>query len=100
MDSPPTAIPWYKADVIRGLLAILVSQLMARIAAQYHINFALFGLNADVVVQWIMDGLSTVALGYTAHARAAKPLPQLTLTQTSANKANAPLVEPPQEKPQ
>lgn len=84
----PAAIPWYRSAVLRGILTIIVTQLISRITAQYHIDASLFGLNIADVVNWLMDAISAGAAAYAVHGRVAKPVPPVTLTKTDADKAN------------
>jgi hypothetical protein len=82
------AIPWYKSRILQALLTVVVTQVAAKISAQYHIDFVVLGLDANSVVQWLMDVISAGAVAYATHARVAKPTPPITLTQTGADKAN------------
>lgn len=101
MDSPPTAIPWYHSQMFHGLLIIVVSRVLAHLGAQYHIDFAALGLTPEQVADYITDAVAAVGVAYIARARITqKSAPAITLTKAAAVKANAPLVEPPQEKPQ
>lgn len=89
--SDVTAIPFYKSRILQGLLTIVVTQVIAKVTAQYHIDFAVLGLTADNIVQWIMDGISAGAVYWATHARVAPQVPippVVTLTQTGADKAN------------
>lgn len=83
------AIPWYRSRILQGLLTILVTQVAAKVAAQFHINFALFGLDVNSIVQWLMDLSSAGALAYATHARTTKPVPPVTLTKAEATAVNA-----------
>lgn len=74
-------IPFYRSAVLRGLLAAVFSQVLARVAAQYHINFALFGVDANSLASWTLDAISGIAIYYAAHARVTKPLPPVTFTK-------------------
>lgn len=88
----PAAIPWYKSAVFRGFLTAFFTQVIARIAAKYHIDIgvlASFGINVDFLVQLTLDGLSTAAGAYALHGRAVKTLPAITLTKKQADAANA-----------
>jgi hypothetical protein len=92
------AVVWYKSRILQSLLTIVVTQIIAKVTAQYHIDFAVLGLTADNIVQWIMDGISAAAVYWATHARVAPQVPippVVTLTQTGADKANiAPLFSP------
>ncbi len=85
----PAALPWYRSAVLQGILTVIVTQLIGRVQAKYHVDLSVFGLNVNDIVSWAMDALSAAALAYAAHARVAKPLPAITGTQASADKANA-----------
>lgn len=85
------AIPWYRSRILQGLLTIVVSQVIAKVTAQYHIDFAVLGLTADNIVQWIMDGISAGAVYWATHARVALSVPipaVVTFTQSAADQAN------------
>lgn len=83
------AIPWYRSAVLQGILTALAAQLLARVKAKYHLDFAVYGVTADAAAQWALDAISAAAIAYAAHGRVAKPLPALTLTRGAANAANA-----------
>jgi hypothetical protein len=82
------AIPWYRSHILQGILTVVVTQLIAKITALWHINFALFGLDVNSIVEWLMNIISAAAVAYATHARATKPIPPITFTQTGADKAN------------
>lgn len=82
-------IPWYKSNVLRGLLMIVVSQVIAHIAQVYHVDFGL--LNAANIVDWLMDLISAFGVWYAANSRISHPTPPI------QGSKQAPLVPP--EKP-
>lgn len=115
IPAPPAAIPWYKTAVIRGILIAFFTQVIARVAGRYHIDIAglsALGINADMLAQMTLDGISAMAGAYAIHGRVIKPLPAVTLTQKKADVENAaakidsgggnsaaPLSQPPESKP-
>ena len=88
-QTAPAAIPWYHSAILRGILAAFFTQILARIASTYHIDLSLWGLNVDTCVQIALDGISAAALAYATHARTVKPIPQVTLTKSTADAINA-----------
>jgi hypothetical protein len=92
MNDEPS-IPWYKSRILQGILTIVVTQLIAKITGMWHIDFAVLGLDVNSIVEWLMNIISAAAVAYATHARATKPIPPITLTQTGADKAN--LTAPP-----
>lgn len=85
-DVTPAAIPWYKSSVISGVLTIVVTQALSRLSTRYHIDFALFGLNVSVIVNWLMDLISAGAAYFVLQARRTqKTAPVVTLTQKAAD---------------
>jgi hypothetical protein len=86
--APPVAIPWYKSAVLRGLIAIVVAQLITKAQARYHINFSVFGLDTNSIVDWVMNSISGLAVAYAVHGRVTKANPQITSTQTKADAIN------------
>ena len=102
-DNIPAAAPWYKSAVLRGILVVLFTQVLARLATHFHLDSATLtalGINPDALAQMTLDGISAAALAYAAHGRVVKPLPQVTLTQKQADlvnkgSTNAPPTSPP-----
>lgn len=93
----PTAVPWYRTAVLRGILITFFTQVIARVAGKYHIDIAALsalGVNADLLAQMTLDGISAIALAYAAHGRVVKPLPAVTLTKKQADAENAAAVKP------
>lgn len=93
----PAAIPWYKTAVLRGILITFFTQAIARVAGKYHIDVAALsalGINADLLAQMTLDGISALALAYAAHGRVVKPLPAVTLTKKQADAENAAAAKP------
>lgn len=91
MGTETVALPWYKSRILRGLLTIVVTQLIAKITAQYHINFAILGLDINSIVEWLMNLISAGAVAYATHARVAPSVPippVITLTKASADAKN------------
>jgi hypothetical protein len=84
----PVAIPWYKSAVLRGILIAVLTQVLDKIQIRYHMNLSLFGLNAQDIADWVMDGISGAAITYAAHARVVKPSPVVTTTKAKADAIN------------
>jgi hypothetical protein len=85
------AIPWYRSRILQGLLTIIVTQIVAKVTAQYHINFEVLGLSVNDIVAWLMNLISAGAAAWAVHARVAPSVPipaVVTLTQGGADKAN------------
>lgn len=84
---PPAAIPWYQSNVMRGIVAGAVAQVIARAESRFGVHLI---PGADVeIVSWIMDGISAAAIWYTAHARVTqKAAPAVVLTKQKAEDLN------------
>lgn len=87
-NAAPAAIPWYKSHILQGILTVVVTQVIAKVASLYHIDFAVLGLDVNSIVEWLMNIISAAAVAYATHARVTKPIPPVTLTKTEAAKAN------------
>jgi hypothetical protein len=89
MNTPvtPAAIPWYKSQVLRGIVLAILTQVIARIQSYYHIDMTVFGLSADNVTGWTLDVISAAAAAWAIRARAAKPNPPLVSSQAKADAA-------------
>jgi hypothetical protein len=88
MNDAPAAIPWYKSAVLRGILVAVVTQIIGKVQAKYHIDVTTFGLNINDLVGWLMDLISAAAAAYAFHGRLVKPLPDITLTKAAAVAVN------------
>lgn len=85
-----TALPWYRSRILQGLLTILVSQAVARVQAQFHIDF--MGMSVTDIVNWLMDAITAGAIYWATHARVAPAVPippVVTLTKSEADQINA-----------
>ena len=88
-ETPPAAMPWYRSTVLRGVLTILVTQILSKVQAQYHIDSSVLGLNVTDMVSWLMDLISAGALAYMTHGRVTqKATPTITGTQSGADAIN------------
>lgn len=93
----PVALPWYRSRILQGLLTIVVSQLVARIQTQFHIDF--MGMSVTDIVNWLMDAITAGAVYWATHARLAPQVPippVVTLTKSAADQLNTP---PPKDPP-
>ena len=84
-----TAIPWYKSRILQGLLTIVVSQVVAKVQAQWHIDFQ--GMSVTDIVSWLMDAISAFGVYLATHARVAPSVPippVVTGTQSQADVIN------------
>jgi hypothetical protein len=84
-----TALPWYRSRILQGLLTIVVSQIVARVQAQFHIDF--MGMSVTDIVNWLMDAITAGAVYWATHARVAPQVPippVVTLTQNQADQIN------------
>ncbi len=87
-EIPPAAMPWYKSTVLRGVLTIVVTQIVSHAQAQYHFDTQLLGLGVNDIVSWVMDLIS--ALAYMTHGRVTqKSAPTITASQSTADQINA-----------
>lgn len=89
-----TSTPWYKADIVRGLLLFFVTQLIAhsRLANLFTSD------QISAVVDYCMQGISYLGVCFAAHARFTKPVLPITGTKlaaaTDAALANAQVPQP------
>jgi hypothetical protein len=93
----PAAIPWYKAAVIRGILVVIFTHVIAMVAAKYHIDIKALndlGINADALTQITLEGIEALGAAYVIHGRVIKPLPAVTLTKKGADAVNAAAAQP------
>lgn len=93
------AIPWYKSQVLQGLLIAVVSQGILRIKQQFGIDLTIYGIDANSGAAWLLDVISALAIAYSARARIASPLPQVTATTAQAAALNNPPTAAPPETP-
>ena len=49
-DTAPAAMPWYRSTVFRGILTIIVTQLVGKAQAQYHLDTAVLGISVTDIV--------------------------------------------------
>jgi len=75
-----THAPFYKSAALQGVLAILV----ARALAHSKLASVITTDQGLELVNWALDGITTAALAWIAHARIAKPMPTLTFTKAAA----------------
>jgi len=88
-DTPPAAIPWYRSRIIQGIVAGVVAQVISRLQAQYHFDITVWGFTANDIVSAIMDGITAIAVAYTAHARVMQTTaPQIVSNQPKADVIN------------
>jgi hypothetical protein len=76
--TPPATIPWWKSNVLRALLTILLTQVIARVQSHYKVDFAVFGITITDAVNWTMDIISAAAVAWAAQSRITKPMPAVT----------------------
>lgn len=88
-DQFPAAIPWYNSVVLRGIVTIVVTQIVSRLQQQYHIDTTVLGFGVNDIVSWIMDVISAGALAYMTHGRVVqKSSPVITASQSAADIIN------------
>jgi hypothetical protein len=88
--APPAAAPWYTSKILQGILTIIVTQLIAKITAQFKIDFSVLGLDANSVVAWLMNIISVAGAAYAARAKVTqKAAPVMTGTKSTADQINA-----------
>lgn len=66
---PPAPIPWYKSPVLVGILTAVSAQIIARVQSYWHINLAVFGIDASDLANWILDAVSAAAVAWAARSR-------------------------------
>ena len=82
-QAPVTAtgdtVPFYKSAVLRGLLVLAATWVLAQVKQHYKLDPAIFGVNADGVADLVLNAIAAGAVAYAAHGRLFKPNPPLTL---------------------
>jgi hypothetical protein len=89
--APPVAIPWYRSRIMQGLVTVVVTQLVAKIEAHYHVDLSVLGISVDDAVQGVMNAIAAFAAYWAIHARVspAVPIPQIvTVTAAKAEQLN------------
>jgi hypothetical protein len=84
------AIPWYKSRILQGLLTIVVTQIVAKVQSQWHVDF--MGISVTDIVSWLMNIISAGAVYWATHARVAPTVPippVVTGTQAQADVINS-----------
>lgn len=89
MTDLPAAIPWYRSHVLRGILIIVVSQVVSRLQSKLHIDISVYGFSTADLVGWMMDVISAGAAYWAFNARATKAMPTITVNKTQADAINA-----------
>lgn len=87
---PPAAIPWYKSNVLRGLLIVVITHTLAHYKLISQFTPTDIGIFVD-------DGLSVLgylAAGFSAYARVRDPNPPITTTKAKAEAKNLPIPSP------
>lgn len=88
-----TTTPWYKSQILQGLIVAVVTQLLAHSGLAASITPA----QAVDVVNWILEGLSAAGAAYAARARVVGPVHPITGSKTAqAAQAASPLPQPPE----
>lgn len=99
-SSPPAAMPWYRSQILQGILTAIIAQLLARLTAKYHIDFSALGITANGAAQWVLDAVSAGAIAYAAHGRITqKAAPLLTASSARAAAVNSSQTIPKQPAP-
>lgn len=84
-SGPPSSIPWYRSQIIVGVLTAVVVQVAAHVQARYHIDLAAYGVTADQAVGVLLDAASAAAAAWAVHGRVTQnSAPAITLTKPSA----------------
>jgi hypothetical protein len=83
MDQTPAAIPWYRSNVLRGILVATI----AGIASRFHLT-AKFAPDASQIADTLLDLVSLAGAAYAAQARVRKPMPVVTTTKAQAEAIN------------
>lgn len=93
-DPTPTAIPWYKSAVLRGLIVIVITQTLT------HFKLVSQFTSTDIgsFVDGLLSVISYLAAAYAAYSRVSKPNPTITSTQAKAD-AHPPPIPPVPDKP-
>ena len=103
-DTPPVPVtPWYKSQILQGLIVAVVAQLLAHLGLAKIITSD----QAVQIVNWGLQGLSALAAAYAARARVVGPVHPIAGTKTAQAAiaaatpdkmaSNAPLIQPPPE---
>ena len=84
MDEPTDTIPWYKSQVLQGILVAMITHALVRL----HIaqRFA-----PDQVAEFVNDTLDMLGFVYAASAayhRVRSPLPPVAINKAAADAAN------------
>jgi hypothetical protein len=82
------AIPWYKSPVLQGLVAIVISQAIAKAQAKWGLNLSAYGIDASGATQWTMNLISVAAVAYATHSHVTSPPAIVTLTKARADTIN------------
>lgn len=80
----PQPTVWYKSPVLVGLLTAASAQIIARVQSKYHVDLAVFGINANDLANWILDAASGVAVAWAARSRIKSTAAPITFTKPPA----------------
>jgi hypothetical protein len=86
MADTPNAIPWYKSNVLRGLLVVVLTHTLVH----YHIVSQFTPDDIGSFVDELMSLLGYAGAGLAAYARVKTPMPAVTLTKAKADSLNTP----------
>lgn len=69
--APPAQapIPWYKSPVLVGIATAAAAQLIARVQSKFHVDLAIYGINANDLANWALDTVSGVAIAVATRSR-------------------------------
>jgi len=81
-----TAVPWYRSNVLRGILVSGASQIVASLQSHGVIKIA---PDIDFWVEILFQAAAIVAAAYAFYARTRHPTPPLTLSKANAAATNA-----------
>lgn len=81
VPQPATPIVWYKSPVLVGLLTAASAQVISRVQSKYHVDLAVFGINATDLANWVLDAVSAAAVGWAARSRIKSTAAPVTFTK-------------------
>ena len=93
-DPTPAAIPWYKSNILRSLVAIAVTHTLV------HYNLVSQFTPADVgdFVNGLLSAIGYGATAFAAYSRVAHPTPPIVSSKAKADATVIP-VQPPEKTP-
>jgi hypothetical protein len=85
--TPPPALPptpWYRSPVLVGIATAVSAQIIRRVQNKYHVDLAVFGINATDLASYALDTISAIGVSAAAYFRATSKIAPVTLTKPKA----------------